>query len=89
MNIFLSGFVQGVGVRADIYDIALRIGIFGWVRNNPDGRVEILAEGDPGKLDEFILKLKKINNPRAKIENVELTTTQIAVSSHKDFRVIY
>lgn len=46
--------VQGVFFRREITDIARRLGILGWVRNLPDGRVEALAEGDKGRLDELI-----------------------------------
>ena len=46
--------VQGVFFRREITDLARRLGILGWVRNLPDGRVEALAEGDKARLDELI-----------------------------------
>ncbi len=42
----ISGRVQGVGFRYYVEDIARREGVSGYVRNLPDGRVEVLVEGD-------------------------------------------
>lgn len=53
-RIVISGRVQGVFFRASAYDQALYYGIKGWVRNRPDGKVEILAEGEAKNLDAFI-----------------------------------
>ncbi len=52
---YFSGHVQGVGFRFTAIDIADRFpGIVGFVRNMPDGRVELVAEGAEGKANEFI-----------------------------------
>ena len=53
-RILITGVVQGVFFRREVTDIARRLGILGWVRNLPDGRVEALAEGDKARLDELI-----------------------------------
>jgi len=50
---YVSGRVQGVYYRASACDIARQLGLTGWVRNMPDGRVEAVACGDSRKLDEF------------------------------------
>ena len=42
----ISGRVQGVGFRWFAKDVASREGVAGWVRNEPDGRVEVLVEGE-------------------------------------------
>ncbi len=53
-HIAVSGRVQGVGFRVNAKRVADRLGLSGWVRNLPDGSVEILAEGPEGYVEEFI-----------------------------------
>ncbi|OGH10698.1 MAG: hypothetical protein A3B38_04420 [Candidatus Levybacteria bacterium RIFCSPLOWO2_01_FULL_36_13] len=55
-HIFVLGFVQGVGFRRFIQKKARELALLGWVKNLPDGRVEILAQGK----NENIEKLVKI-----------------------------
>ena len=47
VRLVVSGRVQGVGFRYAARDAAGEIGVSGWVRNLPDGRVEIVAQGTP------------------------------------------
>ncbi len=54
VNIFISGLVQGVFFRSETKKKAEEFGIFGWVRNLTDGRVEILAEGKREKIERLI-----------------------------------
>lgn len=51
MRCLVEGRVQGVGYRAATRREAQRLGLTGWVRNLPDGRVELLASGSPEALD--------------------------------------
>ena len=44
-HIFYSGTVQGVGFRYTVQNYASQLDLKGWVKNLPDGRVEILVEG--------------------------------------------
>jgi acylphosphatase len=50
VRMLISGRVQGVCFRAYTREEACRLGLKGWVRNLPDGRVEVLAQGDPAKV---------------------------------------
>jgi acylphosphatase len=53
MIIFYSGRVQGVGFRYTTKTVAMGFEITGSVRNLPDGRVELVAEGQRDELDAF------------------------------------
>ncbi len=53
-RILITGLVQGVFFRREMTELATRLGISGWVRNLPDGKVEALAEGERARLDELI-----------------------------------
>ncbi len=54
-----KGRVQGVGYRAFCADEAMLLGIAGYAKNLPDGRVEVLAEGDESILRQFIERLRE------------------------------
>jgi acylphosphatase len=53
-QVFYEGRVQGVGFRYTVRRIATGFDIAGWVRNLPDGRVELLAAGEPGEVTAFL-----------------------------------
>ncbi len=53
MQIFYSGHVQGVGFRYAVKQVAAGFEVVGTVRNLPDGRVELVAEGMREELDAF------------------------------------
>jgi acylphosphatase len=53
MTILYSGHVQGVGFRYTVKRVALGFEVTGTVRNLPDGRVEVMAEGEPAELESF------------------------------------
>lgn len=64
-----SGKVQGVGFRFNAESIASRFTVTGYVRNMPDGRVELVAEGDRSELDRFQKAIEQSMNGH--IERVE------------------
>ena len=53
LHIFYSGRVQGVGFRYTVKSVVSGFEVTGMVRNLPDGRVELLVEGDQAELEEF------------------------------------
>ncbi|PPE74852.1 acylphosphatase [Solimonas fluminis] len=66
----VSGRVQGVFFRQSTADKANSLGLDGWVRNLPDGRVEGMAAGTPGALAELRGWLDE-GPPAARVEGVE------------------
>ena len=59
----VKGRVQGVGFRWFVEREAAMLGLAGWVRNNDDGTVEVLASGDDQQLESLRAKLRQ--GPRA------------------------
>ena len=57
-HIIFKGMVQGVGFRFTAQRLARKFGILGWVRNNPDGTVELTAQGPQERLDLFLADLR-------------------------------
>ena len=70
----VSGRVQGVGFRYFTQDTAHREGLHGRVRNLPDGRVEVEAEGDEETLARFEAALWR-GPSHARVDNVEVEST--------------
>lgn len=58
LHIFFSGQVQGVGFRATAYYFARELNLVGFVKNLPDGRVELMAQGEEENLKKLIEELK-------------------------------
>ncbi len=56
-TVFFSGRVQGVGFRYTAKTVATGFEITGVIRNLPDGRVELVAEGSRAELDAFCAAL--------------------------------
>ncbi|MGC8644241.1 MAG: acylphosphatase [Isosphaeraceae bacterium] len=53
-RVLYSGRVQGVGFRATCRWLAGGFELVGYVRNLPDGRVEVVAEGDSAEIDQYL-----------------------------------
>lgn len=69
-HVYVSGNVQGVFFRDSTRQKAEKLGLSGWVRNNPDGRVEAVFEGPSEDVKEMVDWCE--NGPsRADVEDVE------------------
>ncbi len=84
----VRGRVQGVGFRWFVEREAAAIGVVGWVRNNEDNTVELVAAGEPEQLE--LLKLRLQQGPRAsrveRVDEVESSPDEV-VGNLKSFQI--
>ena len=85
VHVYISGRVQGVFFRASTRDEAKRLGLTGWARNMPDGRVEAVFEGDEAVVDAMISWCKK-GSPHSRVDDVEVVRDKY-VGEFSDFGV--
>lgn len=57
-HVFYEGRVQGVGFRYSVRQIATGFDVTGWVKNIPDGRVELLAIGFSREITDFLQAIR-------------------------------
>jgi acylphosphatase len=69
-HVFVAGQVQGVFFRDSTRERAEQLGLTGWVKNLPDGRVEAVFEGSPERVREMIQWCEQ-GPPHAAVEEVE------------------
>ena len=81
----VSGRVQGVFYRATTRDQAQRLGIRGWARNLPDGRVEVLACGSPVAVQQLCAFLRQ-GPPAAEVDAVECESVAVEDVEPDGFR---
>lgn len=71
VHVFISGKVQGVFFRDSTREEATRLGVTGWVRNLPDGRVEGVFDGPREAVDALVAWCKH-GPPGARVEDLEV-----------------
>lgn len=86
VHILVEGLVQGVGFRWFVARRAESLGIKGWVRNLPDGKVEIEAEAERSLLEELI-NLVKVGPRSARVTNLRLEWLEQSSPSHTNFQI--
>ncbi len=82
--VYFSGRVQGVGFRATAAALARDYPVTGWVKNLPDGRVQLLAEGPEQAVRTF---LQDLRSRFAGYISEELVETRQPSGGHTHFRV--
>ena len=70
-HVYVSGEVQGVFFRDSTRQKAQQLGLSGWVKNLPDGRVEALFEGPSQEVREMVRWCEQ-GPPHAAVRNVEV-----------------
>lgn len=84
-HVFITGNVQGIGYRAFVKSLARKFGVFGWVRNLSDGRVEGVFQGEEGSIDSLVERCWK--GPfLAAVKDVKVSWEE-AEDEYMDFRV--
>lgn len=73
---WISGRVQGVGYRYFAVGVARELGLKGWVRNLPDGRVEAYAAGSARMLEDFEARLRQ-GPPAGEVRGVEVEDSNV------------
>ena len=71
LHLFISGRVQNVFFRAETQEKAQELGVRGWVRNLPDGRVEAVFEGEKDKVEKMLDWAKK-GPPSARVDGIDV-----------------
>lgn len=72
VHLLISGRVQGVFYRASAHEEGRRLGLVGWVRNLPDGRVEAVAQGHEKDVDAFVEWCRN-GPPLARVTKIDIT----------------
>ena len=70
-HVFFEGRVQGVGFRWTVKNLARGYDVIGWVKNLPDGRVEMQAGGETNEVDAFIEAIEE-SELKAHIKKVDV-----------------
>jgi acylphosphatase len=88
VHLIIRGRVQGVWFRGSTKDAAEQIGgITGWVRNLPDGSVEVVAEGERDTLEQLVVWCHD-GPPSARVDVVDATWSE-ASGEFADFQVTH
>ncbi|MDO8627212.1 MAG: acylphosphatase [Candidatus Diapherotrites archaeon] len=83
----VSGHVQGVGFRFFVLKTAKGLGLKGWVKNLPNGKVQTIAEGPEKEILEFLEHVKK-GFFLSRVDKVEHTLEK-ALNEFNEFEVRY
>jgi len=85
LQLMVRGRVQGVYFRASTQREARRLGLSGWVRNRPDGSIEILAEGEEVAIRELYGWAQK-GPSAARVDRVDARWRSFT-GDYPDFRI--
>ena len=86
LRVYVEGRVQGVFFRANTKAMAKTLGVNGWVRNLPDGRVEMRLEGTYSSIGNLVAWA--LRGPRhARVDR--LVAERIECEGYRGFDIIY
>jgi acylphosphatase len=84
-KVIYTGRVQGVGFRYTVLRLADPLPLKGFVRNLPNGSVELLAEGDAASVESLLGSVEKAMGAYIKSQSI----TDVPVEGHTEFRIIH
>jgi acylphosphatase len=87
VHVFITGKVQGVFFRQAMKVMATKNGVFGWVKNLKDGRVEAVIEGEDLKVSR-VVEWCHAGPANARVEDVEIRNEKYKEEFSK-FEVLY
>ncbi|MCS7146327.1 MAG: acylphosphatase [Nitrososphaerota archaeon] len=87
VRVYVSGKVQGVFYRQNAKRMAESLGLKGWVRNLPDGRVEAVIEGR-GEAVRMMIEWMREGPPSARVEKVDVYEEDYS-GEFREFSIIY
>ena len=87
VHLFVTGRVQGVSFRWHTREYAQRFDLAGWVRNLPDGRVEVMAEGDEDGL-RALVEWVHIGSPKAIVDDVNGQWMPVVGDLERPFEIV-
>ena len=85
-HVLYQGRVQGVCFRATAHDLSRDCRVVGYVRNMPDGTVELEAEGEPAEVDRFLASVQRCFQRNIRDAHV---TDLPASGDEQEFRIRY
>lgn len=87
LHLMIHGRVQGVWFRASTQEVAGKMKIKGWVRNTPDGAVELHIQGNDAAVDEMLAWCRQ-GPPGALVDSIDFTEVEPA-EEFKAFSIRY
>ena len=83
-HVSVTGRVQGVFFRNWLREQAEELGVTGWVRNCPDGRLDAHVEGEDAAVQQIVERMRR-GPPAARVEDVHLW--EVELFDFEDFEV--
>ena len=80
VHILIKGTVQGVFFRQSTREKAQQLGLIGWVKNLPNGQVEVSAAGEKNKIDQLVLWCRT-GPPMAIVDQITVLKQPVSLSS--------
>ncbi|MCX7990851.1 MAG: acylphosphatase [Proteobacteria bacterium] len=87
VKVIVEGKVQGVFFRQSTKEVAVSLGLSGYVKNLKDGNVEVVAEGEDESVEKLLQWLKK-GPPLAKVVDLQLEYLPLT-NDKSEFSIVY